>query len=87
MLLGGFIPEQNIMARFEMISITAIMTVSTFEQALYWYQRIKNIPQTATFDHFMRVTGCQLSAKWDGKPITLAVDSFGQLFPNPMKKF
>ena len=54
------------------------MTVSTFEEALYGTSESKIFLRPR--DHFMRVTGYQLSAKWDGKPIMLAVDCFGRFF-------
>ena len=53
-------PNQNILERLHKLKNTVFITASTPNDAVYWYEWTKDIPQTATRDHFLRVTGYQL---------------------------
>ena len=71
-------PKPNVMARLQRVRETAIITASTSEEAFHWYEWIKAIPQTSTRDHFLNITGYQLSGmhpQLDG--ILLAADTKG----------
>eukprot|EP01035_Chromulina_nebulosa_P009293 gene9293-12551_t len=79
LFLGGIQkPKASILERLHKLKNTVFITAATPREAAYWYNWAKDIPQTATRDYFLGITGYQLDgmhAYFEG--ILLAGDDKG----------